>query len=248
MISDIRKMMKIKDKRVVLLQSGGLDSCFLASLLYDIGFEIHHLFIDYGQNANKQEKYAVERIVEYYGGELHCVSLDMPWLVDSTLLADHEVGDYDVPKKMGSVIAGTYVPMRNHVLLSIASSLAESLGIKYIASGIDGAENFLHQPQTGCPDKHPTFVKKFEKSITEGSTLKHMKHDKYTLLTPLVGVEKEATIVFGTDLLDTRFDLSWTCYNNTEEPCGKCCACIDRANHFRNVGLEDPALKNKNVQ
>ena len=235
-------MDKIKDKRVVLLQSGGLDSCFLASLLTYLGFEIHHLFIDYGQNAVNPERKAVERIVDYYGGELHCVKLDMPWLKDSTLLSGHKVGEYDVPKKMGSVLAGTYVPMRNHILLSIASSLAESLNIKYIASGIDGSENFLKQPQTGCPDKHPTFVKKFEKSITEGSTLKHMEHGKYELLTPLVGAIKEDTICAGLSI-DTKFELSWTCYNDAEEPCGECCACIDRANHFRNLGLDDPALK-----
>lgn len=246
MIKSIKKMIKIKDKRVVLLQSGGLDSCFLASVFYDMGYEIHHLFVDYGQNSINQEKKAVERIVEFYGGELHCVTLDMPWLKNSTLLAGHEVKDYDVPKKMGSVIAGTYVPMRNHVLLSIASSLAESLDIKYIASGIDGTENIFRQPQTGCPDKHPTFVKKFEKSITEGSSLKHIKHGKFTLLTPLVGATKESTILIGTNILNTRFDLSWTCYNSSEEPCGECCACVDRAIHFRNVGLEDPALKVKN--
>ena len=245
MITNLKKMMKFKDKKVVLLQSGGLDSCFLASLFSYMDYEVHHLFIDYGQNAKNQERKAVERIVEYYGGELHCVTINMPWLKDSTLLAGHEVEEYEVPKKMGSVIAGTYVPMRNHVLLSIASSLAESLDIQYIASGIDGREDLLHKPQTGCPDKHPTFVKKFEKSITEGSTLKHMKHGKFTLLTPLVGATKEDTICVGYYNLNTRFDLSWTCYNNTKEPCGKCCACIDRALHFKNVGLEDPALKNK---
>ena len=244
MITNLRKMQKLKDKRVVLLQSGGLDSCFLASLLNHLGFEIHHLFIDYGQNAVKSEEKAVRRIVDYYGGELHCVTINMPWLKDSTLLSGHKVEEYAVPEKMGSVIAGTYVPMRNHLLLSIASSLAESLNIKYIASGLDGRENFLHQPQTGCPDKHPTFIKKFEKSITEGSTLKHIKKGKYTLLTPLVIGTKEDTICAGMSI-DTKFELSWTCYNDTEEPCGECCACIDRANHFRNVGLEDPALKIK---
>lgn len=242
MITNVKKMDKVKDKRVVLLQSGGLDSCFLANLFHVLDYEVHHLFIDYGQNAKNQERKAVERIVECYGGELHCVSLDMPWLKDSTLLAGHKVEEYDVPKKMGSVIAGTYVPMRNHVLLSIASSLAESLGIKYIASGIDGTENIFHVPQTGCPDKHPTFVKKFEKSITEASTLKHVKHDKFVLLTPLVGAVKEETICAGM-YLDTKFELSWTCYNDSEEPCGECCACIDRALHFKNVGLDDPALK-----
>ena len=191
METNIRKINKFKDKRVVLLQSGGLDSCVLASILKYLGFEIHHLFVDYGQNAREQERKSVEKIVNSVGGELHCVTLDMPWLKDSTVLAGHEVGEYDVPQQMGCVIAGTYVPMRNHVLLSIASSLAESLDIQYIASGIDGKENFFHKPLTGCPDKHPTFVKKFEQSISEGSSLKHMKHGKYTLITPFVGATKE---------------------------------------------------------
>lgn len=242
METNIRKINKFKDKRVVLLQSGGLDSCVLASILKYLGFEIHHLFVDYGQNAREQERKSVEKIVNSVGGELHCVTLDMPWLKDSTVLAGHKVEEYDVPKKMGSVIAGTYVPMRNHVLLSIASSLAESLNIQYIASGIDGTENFLHQPQTGCPDKHPTFVKKFEQSITEGSTLKHMKHKKYTLITPFVGAIKEDIICAG-DYFGADMSLSWTCYNDSEEPCGECCACIDRAIHFSNLGMKDPALK-----
>ena len=242
MIKNLRKMQDLEDKRVVLLQSGGLDSCFMASLFHYLDFEIHHLFIDYGQNARNQEKKAVERIVEEYGGKLHCLTVDLPWLKDSTLLAGHNVEEYTVPKKMGSVIAGTYVPMRNHFLLSIASSLAESLGVKYIASGIDGTENFFHKPQTGCPDKHPTFVKKFEKSITEGSSLKHIKGEKFELLTPLVGAEKEDTILAGM-YFDTKFELSWTCYNDSEEPCGTCCACVDRANHFNNLGLIDPAIK-----
>lgn len=243
MIKNLRKMENLKDKRVILLQSGGLDSCFMASLFHSFGYEIHHLFVDYGQNARNQERRAVERIVKEYGGELHCVTVDLPWLKDSTILAGKIVENYDVPRKMGSVAVGVYVPMRNHLLLSMASSLAESLGVKYIASGIDGAENFFHKPQTGCPDKHPTFVKKFEKSITEGSSLKHTKGDKFELLTPLVGASKEDTIYLGTHYFNSKFELSWTCYNDSEEPCGTCCACVDREFHFENLGLEDPALK-----
>lgn len=242
MIRSLKKIYNIEDKRVVLLQSGGLDSCFLASLLHESGFEVHHLFIDYGQNARVQEKKSAESICSHYGGTIHYVTIDMPWLKQSSVLAGHKVGSPEVPKKMGCVIAKTYVPMRNHVFLSIASSLAESLGIKYIASGIDGDENFLHKPLTGCPDKHPTFVRKLEKSITEGSTLKHMKKGKYTLITPLVGVQKEDTICTGLKI-NAPFELSWSCYNDSDKPCGKCSACIDRKMHFDNLGLKDPSLK-----
>lgn len=69
MQTNIKKIGEIKDKRVVLLQSGGLDSCFLANLFSYLGFEIHHVFVDYGQNSKEQEKRAVESIIREYGGD-----------------------------------------------------------------------------------------------------------------------------------------------------------------------------------
>ncbi len=244
MQTNITKIDQIKDKRVVLLQSGGLDSCFLASLLSHLDFEIHHVFVDYGQNSKLQEKKAVEAIVEEYGGELHCVDLKLPWLKESTFLVeDQEVVNVNVPKQFGAVTAGVYVPMRNHVLLSIASSLAESLGIKYIASGIDGKQNIFGKPVTGTPDKHPNFVKALENSLSEGSVLKHIDNKKFEIICPLIGVEKYDTIAYGTNFLNTKWELSWSCYNNSDKPCGKCGACVDRQVCFDYLGLKDPAIQ-----
>lgn len=244
MQTNIKKMGNIKDKRVVLLQSGGLDSCFLASLFSYLGFDIHHVFVDYGQNSKEQEKKAVEAIVKEYGGTLHCVELKLPWLKDSTVLVeDQEVKNADVPRQFGAVKVGVYVPMRNHVLLSIAGSLAESLDIQYIASGIDGKQNIFGKPITGTPDKHPNFVKALENSLSEGSVLKHINGKEFTILCPLVGVEKYDTIAYGTRFLNTKWELSWSCYNNSKEPCGTCGACVDRQMCFDYLGLKDPAIQ-----
>lgn len=246
MQTNITKISNITDKRVVLLQSGGLDSCFLASLFSYLGFEIHHVFVDYGQNSREQEKRAVEAIVKEYGGTLHCVEMSIPWLKDSTVLVENqEVKNADIPRKFSAVKVGVYVPMRNHLLLSLASSLAESLEIPYIASGIDGKQDFWGRPITGTPDKHPNFVRALEKSMSEGSVIKHIKGKKFELLCPLVGVEKYDTIAYGTRFLNTKWELSWSCYNNSEEPCGTCGACVDRQWCFDYLGLKDPALKNK---
>ena len=57
---------KIEDKRVVLLQSGGLDSCVLASLFNHFGFEVHHLFVDYGFNSADRDLRNVKKIVKKY--------------------------------------------------------------------------------------------------------------------------------------------------------------------------------------
>ena len=239
----------VGDKRVVLLQSGGLDSCYLACLLSKEGFQIHHLFIDYGQNAKKAELNKCKEIVDTYGGTLHTVTLDLPWLKENTVLCGQEVGSCenteDVPDgEMGTVFFKTYVPMRNHMLLSIASSLAETLNIKYIASALDGDQTYYGIPICSSPDKHPSFVMAIENSLTEGSSSYHSRKVPFEIIAPLLGNSKESTIKNGLDI-GCDFSHSTSCYNVNEngKPCGKCCACLDRAEHFKNLGLEDPALK-----
>ena len=239
MIDFVEDIAEIKDKRdVVLLQSGGLDSCYLACLLSKNGFNIHHLFVDYGQNAKDRELEKAKEIVEVYGGTLHTCKIDMPWLAESTLLVDHEVGEYNVDHAMGSVKTGVYVPMRNHVLISLASSLAEALDIRYIATAVDGNEDYYGKPLSGAPDKHPTFIRAIEESLTEGSSRKHCKNSDFTIIAPTLGNTKEDTIALGLEI-GCDFSHSWSCYNNSEKPCGKCCSCIDRKLHFANLGLEE---------
>ena len=67
MLHSLKDIKAVSDKRVVLLQSGGLDSCYLASLLSSYGYDIHHVYIDYGQNSKAQELAAAQKIVNRYG-------------------------------------------------------------------------------------------------------------------------------------------------------------------------------------
>ena len=115
----------LEDKRVVLLQSGGLDSCVLASLFSRYNFEIHHLFVDYGFNSAGRDLRNVRKIVDRYGGKLHVVKLDMPWLKDSTTLVGSKIVDDTSfgDGAMNTYFSGAYVPLRNTVLISIAGSL-----------------------------------------------------------------------------------------------------------------------------
>lgn len=236
---------RVIDKRVVLLQSGGLDSCYIACLLERYGFEeIHHVFVDYGQNSAEQELKASRKIVEAYGGELHVVKLDMPWLCDSTLLNGHKVEAPVIERQFGAVKYGTYVPMRNAVLLSIASSLAESLKISYIATGLDGSQNLMGTPLGGVTDKHPKFAKMLEKALTEGSAMKHLEKNRIEFITPIMGNDKTQTIQQA-KFINCDLSLSWSCYNNGDTPCGDCGSCCDRLEAFEKLGLKDPAFSSK---
>ena len=243
MLYEIEQIKNVEDKRVVLLNSGGLESCFLACLLSKFGFEIHHLFINYGQNALEGETLAVCNLIKEYGGFYHEANIELPWFSTSTSLCSGEtIGDPEVHKYMGTVEAKTYVPLRNHIFLSIAGSLADSLGIPYVASGLDGIQDCFGVPIGSAPDKHPNFAYSIEGSINEASSFHHTEGGYIEIIAPILCCTKEDTIRNGA-LFDCDFSLSWSCYNSGKEPCGTCCACVDRKSHFESLEMEEPTFK-----
>jgi 7-cyano-7-deazaguanine synthase len=253
MVHTYREMMNMTRRgndSVVLLQSGGLDSCYLAGLLDYCGFiHVHHLFVDYGQNSREAEERAAREICKSYGRAhvFHKAEMRLPWLQDATrLVGDSVVGAYDnLPD--GAVSAKTYVPMRNAMLLGLASSLAESLGITNIAAAFEGVETFYrHKPLLGVPDKHRTFVERMETALTEGSTTKHNRGKKFTMITPLLGVSKEY-MIRSANTIGVDLSKSWSCYNHGDKPCGKCCSCLSRIQYFLNEGIYDPAFTQEEI-
>ena len=239
MIVDLKDIVdSIEDKRVVMLSSGGLDTCYVASYLHHYGFEIHHLFVDYGQNSRYKEREYAKAQCAKYCSLFHESKINLDWLKGSTILVDNVVGDPKITTILGTVEAGTYVPMRNTILLSLACSLAEALDIQFIAAGLDGKQDVLGKPLFGAPDKHYNYAKILEETLNEGSSLYHVKGKYIELILPVLGNTKEDTVTSGLEI-GTDFSLSWSCYNNSEEPCGKCGACKEREEYFRKLNIKD---------
>ena len=58
---------------------------------------------------------------------------------------------------------------------------------------------------------------------------------------PFVGMTKADVVKMGMEL-QVPYELTWSCYEGGEKPCGKCGTCIDRAKAFEENGIADPVI------
>ena len=128
----------------------------------------------------------------------------------------------------------TYVPFRNGLFLASAASLAiskECEVIYYGAHADDAAGN-------AYPDCSSAFNRAINDAIFIGSG------NQCRVEAPFVGLTKAQVVKIGLDL-KVPYELTWSCYEGQEKPCGKCGTCIDRAEAFRLNGIEDPGTVNE---
>lgn len=220
------------NKAVVLL-SGGLDSAVTLYIAKKMGYDCHCLLMEYGQR-HKKEIAGAKKIAKEAGAKTHVVKLDLPWKGSS--LTDRSVS-MPSGRTAGQIkrfgIPSTYVPSRNTIFLSIASSLAEEIGAGSI---FIGAHN---QDSSGYPDCRKDYLKAFNEAIKLGTKAGNEK--KLSLRFPLV--EKSKKDIINTGLkLGVPFELTWSCYSGTRSPCGTCDSCVLRAKGFKEAGIKDPLV------
>ena len=226
-----------KNKAVVLF-SGGVDSTTCLALAIErFGKDnVVPLSIAYGQK-HKKELEAAQNILNFYG--LEGKSLDVtklfafsnsPLLTQSTeavpegTYAEQQAGHGEGP-------VSTYVPFRNGLFLSAAASLALSLDCGYLYYGAhadDAAGN-------AYPDCTDAFYNAMGTALYEGSGY------ELKLEAPFIHSNKSDVVREGLRL-QVPYELTWSCYEGGERPCGHCGTCIDRIEAFRANGMEDPAL------
>jgi len=108
-----------KQKKAVVLVSGGLDSVTALAIAQHSGFDCFALSVDYGQRHHS-ELNAAQRVAGVAGVPLKVLQLDLR-AVGGSALTD----DIDVPEKETNGIPVTYVPARNTIMLSLALAYAQ---------------------------------------------------------------------------------------------------------------------------
>ena len=217
------------NKNALVLFSGGLDSTTMLAMIKSDGYEITALTINYNQRHVSEIEFSKKSLSQLQIHKQIIFDLDLSKIGGSAL-----TDDIPVPIDSNDNIPTTYVPARNTIFLSLASSFAERLNISDIFIGANIID------YSGYPDCRPEFMKSFEKTINLGTKL-GVEGSHIRIHTPLIKMTK-AEIIRKGHSLGVDYSLTLSCYNPTDGglACGKCDSCKFRKDGFKNAGLSDP--------
>ena len=225
--------------KALVLFSGGVDSTTcLAEVIGKYGKdEVLALSVSYGQKHSKELEVS-KRIADHYG--VRYKRLDLAQIFADSDCSLLQGSESDIPKesyaeqlkKTDGKPVSPSVPFRNGLFLASAASIAISNGcteIYYGAHSDDAAGN-------AYPDCSEEFNDAINKAIYIGSG------KQLRVIAPFVELNKADVVARGLEL-NVPYELTWSCYEGGDKPCGKCGTCLDRAAAFRANGINDPALE-----
>ncbi|MCB1827939.1 MAG: 7-cyano-7-deazaguanine synthase QueC, partial [Coxiellaceae bacterium] len=218
----------VKEKKAIILLSGGIDSTTTLALVSSQGFVCYALSIAYGQR-NYPELASAKQSVEKHGAVEHrIVDVNInDW--GGSALTDHTL---EIPKEASNDIPMTYVPARNTVMLSIALSWAEAIGAHDIFYGAN------HVDYSNYPDCRPDYIAAFE-TMANLATRDGREGKPFRIHAPLLEMNKAEIIALGTKL-GVDYSTTVSCYDPDQDglACGVCDACRFRAKGFSEAGIE----------
>lgn len=225
-----------KEKKAVVLVSGGLDSATVLAVAADQGFDCYALTILYGQR-HAAEVAAARRVAFALNVARHVVSeIDLRAFGGSALTDDIAVPKGRALEDIAQGIPVTYVPARNTIFLAFALAWAEVLGAHDIFIGVNAVD------YSGYPDCRPEYIAAFERMANLATKAGVEGQAHFTIRTPLIAMTKAEIIRLG-QRLGVDYALTLSCYDPSPqgEACGTCDACVLRRRGFAEAGVADPA-------
>lgn len=229
-------------KKGIVLLSGGVDSATCMGIAVStLGSpNVTAVSVFYGQK-HKKELECANAVADYYGCQHILLDLSQVFkrsncslLIGSTEKIPHKSYVEQVLEAVTGKVS-TYVPFRNGLMLSAVAALAQSM---YPDDDVDiylgaHADDAAGNAYADCSQE---FTDTMNKAIEIGT------YNQVHLVAPLVNWNKAQVVAEGLRL-HVPYDLTWSCYEGDDKPCGTCGTCIDRAEAFKANGVEDPAFK-----
>jgi 7-cyano-7-deazaguanine synthase len=229
---------KVKQKKCVVLLSGGADSATLLGIAKYEGYEVYALTVDYGQRHDEEIEMARKQADVFCVEEHLVLKLDLTGISKSALTGDGDVpkGDHSKQQEYGadrSDIPVTYVPARNTIFLSLALGWAETVGTGHIFIGVNAID------YSGYPDCRPEFIESFLKTARLATKL-GVEGGEVEIHTPLIRKTKGEIFELGREL-GVDFSITHSCYSPVKgKACGLCESCVIRKKGFEEAELKDP--------
>jgi len=219
----------MKNKKVILLGSGGIDTQISMGILNDDGYDIETVYFDYGQATAKTEIPALKKYTKsILNKEPHVKSITeyMNFIKSSWAVTGSPEDTFDDKEKI-------FIPGRNIVFLLYSSIMGYYTQTYKLCLS-------LHKSDTISGDCKPEFTKSFGETLSLGLSTPKFPVD-FEIITPLADMEKWESIQVGYSL-GLNFGESWSCDDSQEEHCGICLQCRERKHMFSLAGITDPTV------
>lgn len=208
--------------KTVLLLSGGMDSTTLLYHLKEQGHKIYTLSFHYGQRHSKELESA-RKICEITQTPHKIIDItNINTLLQGSSLTSN------IPTPHGhyedTSMKKTVVPNRNMILLSLAVGYAVSIKADNVAYAAHSGDHHIY------PDCRPIFFDKMN------SVCNVANYEPINIIAPFLYLTKGEIAKLG-HKLNVPYDLTWTCYEGQDEPCGECGACVEREEAMIEAGL-----------
>jgi len=211
----------------ICVLSGGMDSATLLYKLLDEEKEVKAISFDYGQRHRRELSQAVLTCSKLrVGHHIADISFLKDIISNSALTSNTQVPEGHYAQESMKL---TVVPNRNMIMASIAIGWAVNLDYDEVALGVHAGDHAIY------PDCRPIFIEALA-NIAEIANYKPIG-----IYTPFLYMDKGDIAIEG-QKLNVDYSLTHTCYNGLVKPCGKCGACVERAEAFVKAGVKDPLL------
>ncbi len=183
--------------------------------------DIHSLNVLYAQ-ASIREAEASRRIAEAAKIKEH-ITVQLPFY--------NEIQSLYHPDPSAEV-SSAYVPARNLVFYGIATAYAEAIHADSIVFGSNLDDS------TVLPDATPEFIDRMNELLRVGTRM-GVEGNPCEILNPFINLDKQGVLGLAMKL-EVPLGLTWSCYEDVAEPCGKCRGCQTRYQAFTKLGIRDP--------
>jgi len=207
----------------IVLLSGGIDS---ATALYWTKQQTASIFtmnIEYAQ-ASYQEATAARNIANEARVKEH-LTVSLPSFKDIQ-------SRFHPTEPQSCTVTTAYVPARNLIFYGVAVAYAETLNTDAIVFGsnADDAQEL--------PDATPDFIRRMNELVETGTRM-GVNGSPAKIIDPLINFSKTDVLRLAVNL-KVPLELTWSCYEDVELPCGKCRGCRTRLYAFNRLRMTDP--------